>query len=226
MTPAEIQLNKPPSASPPMMRVPDVGARRDARLNGGRLRLGLVEDRLDRHPILRRHDGRRLDPRTAHRRVQSIGRHAGLNHLHPHMLRAAFIMAALDAGVPIARRANGRPSRRTPNQHHLRPPPPEHRPPRRLRRGRLRHQRLSFRIGCPRYRRTTPNMPVARVIERRRSAVPNVIRWRGAISLRPDRHTPTREGPGRLPRRRLDRQMGAKLAVLWTGRRGRRRTTR
>jgi Phage integrase family len=52
-------------------------------------------------PILRRHDGCRLDPRTAHRWVQSIGRKAGLEHVHPHMLRAAFIMAALDAGVPL-----------------------------------------------------------------------------------------------------------------------------
>jgi integrase/recombinase XerD len=52
-------------------------------------------------PILRRHDGRRLDPRTAHRWVHSIGRQAGLEHVHPHMLRAAFIMAALDAGVPL-----------------------------------------------------------------------------------------------------------------------------
>jgi len=50
-------------------------------------------------PILRRHDGARLDPRTAHRWVQSIGRHAGLDHVHPHMLRAAFIMAALDAAT-------------------------------------------------------------------------------------------------------------------------------
>ena len=52
-------------------------------------------------PILRRHDGRRLDPRTAHRWVRSIGTQAGLEHVHPHMLRAAFIMAALDAGVPL-----------------------------------------------------------------------------------------------------------------------------
>jgi integrase/recombinase XerD len=52
-------------------------------------------------PILRRHDGRRrLNPRTAHRWVQAIGRPAGLEHVHPHVLRAAFIMAALDAGVP------------------------------------------------------------------------------------------------------------------------------
>jgi integrase/recombinase XerD len=52
-------------------------------------------------PILRRLDGRRLDPRTAHRWVRSIGKQAGLEHVHPHMLRAAFIMAALDAGVPL-----------------------------------------------------------------------------------------------------------------------------
>ena len=30
-----------------------------------------------------------------------IGKRAGLDHVHPHMLRAAFIMAALDAGVPL-----------------------------------------------------------------------------------------------------------------------------
>ncbi len=49
-------------------------------------------------PILRRRDGQRLDRRTAHRWVRSI---AGLGAVHPHMLRAAFIMAALDAGVPL-----------------------------------------------------------------------------------------------------------------------------
>ena len=52
-------------------------------------------------PILRRADGKRLDRRTAHRWVRSIGRRAGLGVVHPHMLRSAFIMAALDAGVPL-----------------------------------------------------------------------------------------------------------------------------
>jgi site-specific recombinase XerD len=52
-------------------------------------------------PILRRRDGERLDRRTAHRWVRSIGKRAGLGAVHPHMLRAAFIMAALDAGVPL-----------------------------------------------------------------------------------------------------------------------------
>ncbi len=52
-------------------------------------------------PILHRHDGQRLDRRTAHRWVRSIGKRAGLATVHPHMLRAAFIMAALDAGVPL-----------------------------------------------------------------------------------------------------------------------------
>jgi site-specific recombinase XerD len=52
-------------------------------------------------PILRRQDGERLDRRTAHRWVRSIGNRAGLGTVHPHMLRAAFIMAALDAGVPL-----------------------------------------------------------------------------------------------------------------------------
>jgi integrase/recombinase XerD len=52
-------------------------------------------------PILQRHDGHRLDSRTAYRWVRSIGNRAGLEHVHPHMLRAAFIMAALDAGVSL-----------------------------------------------------------------------------------------------------------------------------
>jgi site-specific recombinase XerD len=52
-------------------------------------------------PILVRRDGQRLDPRTAHRWVGAFGRRAGLGVVHPHMLRAAFIMAALDAGVPL-----------------------------------------------------------------------------------------------------------------------------
>jgi site-specific recombinase XerD len=51
--------------------------------------------------ILVRHDGARLDARTAYRWVRATGRHAGLDHVHPHMLRAAFIMAVLDAGVPL-----------------------------------------------------------------------------------------------------------------------------
>jgi integrase len=52
-------------------------------------------------PILRRRDGQRLDRRTAHRWVRAIGKRAGLGQAHTHMLRAAFIMAALDAGVPL-----------------------------------------------------------------------------------------------------------------------------
>jgi integrase/recombinase XerD len=52
-------------------------------------------------PILLRYDGHRLDSRTAYRWVRAIGRRAGLERIHPHMLRAAFIMAALDAGVPL-----------------------------------------------------------------------------------------------------------------------------
>jgi site-specific recombinase XerD len=57
----------------------------------------------ERHegPILRRKDRQRLDRRTAHRWVRSIGKRAGLGAVHPHMLRAGFIMAALDAGVPL-----------------------------------------------------------------------------------------------------------------------------
>jgi integrase/recombinase XerD len=57
----------------------------------------------ERHegPILRRRDGQRLDRRIAHRWVRSIGKRAGLGSVHPHVIRAAFIMAALDAGVPL-----------------------------------------------------------------------------------------------------------------------------
>jgi site-specific recombinase XerD len=57
----------------------------------------------ERHagPILLRRDGQRLDSRTAYRWVRSVGKHAGLERVHPHMLRAGFIMAALDAGVPL-----------------------------------------------------------------------------------------------------------------------------
>jgi integrase len=52
-------------------------------------------------PILQRRDVQRLDRRNAHRWVRSIGKRAALGVVHPHMLRAAFIMAALDAGVPF-----------------------------------------------------------------------------------------------------------------------------
>jgi integrase len=57
----------------------------------------------ERHddPILRRRDGQRLHRCTAHRWVQSIGKRAGLGAVHPHMWRSLFIMAALDAGVPL-----------------------------------------------------------------------------------------------------------------------------
>ena len=93
-------------------------------------------------PILRRRDGQRLDRRTAHRWVRSIGKRAGLGAVHPHMLRAAFIMAALDAGVPLrdvqiaARHADPRTTTIYDRRR------AELRPPRRLRRRRLRRRRL------------------------------------------------------------------------------------
>jgi integrase/recombinase XerD len=57
----------------------------------------------ERHagPILRRADGQRLERRTAHRWVAAIAKRAGLGAVYPHMLRSAFIMAGLDAGVPL-----------------------------------------------------------------------------------------------------------------------------
>ncbi len=63
--------------------------------------IDLVIDERSEGPIVRRQDGQRLDRRTAHRWVRSIGKRAGLGVVYPHMLRAAFIMAALDAGVPL-----------------------------------------------------------------------------------------------------------------------------
>jgi site-specific recombinase XerD len=63
--------------------------------------IDLAVGELHEGPILRRRDGQRLDRRTAHRWIRSIGRRAGLGVVHPHMLRAGFIMAALDAGVPL-----------------------------------------------------------------------------------------------------------------------------
>ena len=68
-----------------------------------RRRAGTVSGRgpASEGPILLRYDGDRLDPRTAYRWVRSVGTRAGLERIHPHMLRAAFIMAALDAGVPL-----------------------------------------------------------------------------------------------------------------------------
>ena len=78
-------------------------------------------------PILRRASGERLDRHTAHRWVRSIGRRAGLGHVHPHMLRAAFIMATLDAGVPLrdvqlaARHAEPRTTMVYENPRELRP---------------------------------------------------------------------------------------------------------
>jgi site-specific recombinase XerD len=72
-------------------------------------------------PILLRHDGRRLDARTAYRWVRAVGKRAGLDRTHPHTLRAAYIMAALDAGVPLRDVPKSPPPRRPANHHHLRP---------------------------------------------------------------------------------------------------------
>jgi hypothetical protein len=93
-------------------------------------------------PILRRQDNHRLDRHTAHGWVRSIGKRAGLGIVHPDMLRAAFIMAAL---VPAYRSAtsNSPPATPTPHHDHLRPSAAELRPPRRLRRRCLRRQRLT-----------------------------------------------------------------------------------
>jgi integrase len=93
-------------------------------------------------PILRRRDGQRLDRRTAHRWVRAIGKRAGLGQVHPHMLRAVFIMGGARRGCSAARRPDRRPTRRPSHDHHLRPPTAELRPPRSVRRRGLRGRRL------------------------------------------------------------------------------------
>ena len=53
-------------------------------------------------PLFRAADGRRLDRHGAARIVRRVTRRAGINkHVSPHMLRHAFITAALDAGEPL-----------------------------------------------------------------------------------------------------------------------------
>jgi integrase len=53
-------------------------------------------------PIFLAPDGRRLDRHGAGRIVRRIARRAGITKpIGPHMLRHAFITAALDAGVPL-----------------------------------------------------------------------------------------------------------------------------
>ena len=90
-------------------------------------------------PILRRASGERLDRRTAHRWVRSIGRRAGLGHVNPHMLRAAFITSSMpgcpfvtSSSLPVMPVLGRRPST----------PATGARPPRRLRGGRPRQRRV------------------------------------------------------------------------------------
>lgn len=52
-------------------------------------------------PILVRHDGQRLDRRTAHRWVKAIGKRAGLGHVHPHMLSAETLNPAQSSCTPV-----------------------------------------------------------------------------------------------------------------------------
>ena len=54
-------------------------------------------------PILLRHDGSRLDRRTAHRWVRSVAKRAGLGHVHPHILRAASSCAPSRRGSRCAK---------------------------------------------------------------------------------------------------------------------------
>ena len=51
-------------------------------------------------PILRRTNGLPADARAAYRSLRGCTR-TELSHVHPHMLRAGFIMATLDTSVPL-----------------------------------------------------------------------------------------------------------------------------
>ena len=62
--------------------------------------------------ILLRNDGQRLDRRTAHRWVRSIGKRAGIGPVHPHMLRAAFIKRRPRRRRPSSRGPSRCPPRR------------------------------------------------------------------------------------------------------------------
>jgi len=70
-------------------------------------------------------------------RIDTKHARAGLGSVHPHVLRAAFIMAALDAGGLAAGRTTRRPARKSKDYDDLRPAPTELRSPRRLRRRRI-----------------------------------------------------------------------------------------
>ena len=87
-------------------RAPNVADRRQEqqvgtdparRTNGSTIDLAGGETLRGTEPAARR----RPTPRPSHRRVRSIGKRAEIGLLHPHMLRTAFITAALDAGVPL-----------------------------------------------------------------------------------------------------------------------------
>ncbi|MFL2001421.1 tyrosine-type recombinase/integrase [Microbacterium sp. A1-JK] len=50
-------------------------------------------------PLLTTRTGRQMTRHDAYRRIEVLGRHAGLGHVHPHQLRHAAATSALDAGV-------------------------------------------------------------------------------------------------------------------------------
>lgn len=52
-------------------------------------------------PVVTRKDGQRMDRRTAQRVVKRVAAKAGVEDISPHDLRAAYITAALDQGIPL-----------------------------------------------------------------------------------------------------------------------------
>jgi integrase/recombinase XerD len=73
-------------------------------------------------PLFVTADGRRLDRHGAARVVRRVTRRAGIaEHVGPHILRHAFITAALGAGVPLRDVQGGRLARRPAHHHALRP---------------------------------------------------------------------------------------------------------
>lgn len=108
-------------------------------------------------PLLLSRTGRQLDRNDIYKRVATIGRDAGLGHVHPHQLRHAGVTAALDAGRPRTRRASLRAVVRWAHGRAVRPEPAINRPARvlRPRRAPVRRRRPHRRVRCggPRRRR-------------------------------------------------------------------------
>ena len=86
-------------------------------------------------PIFLGVEGGRMDRYCADRMVKRLVKRGGIDkRISPHSLRHSFITAALDAGVPLARRPRSSQPCRPTNDDALRPRPTQPRSPRHLHR--------------------------------------------------------------------------------------------